>query len=113
MAGESLGYWRRLSARLSTDAGEIDRLAEIESARTLFETYSRSIIELEQRFGHKGSRTHYVSFCPMAFNNKGASWLARDEQINNPYFGASMLRCGEVRERIRPRDGERRQGSGR
>ncbi len=38
--------------------------------------------------------------CPMAFDNKGADWLQMDEDIRNPYFGASMLKCGEVVEVI-------------
>jgi len=32
----------------------------------------------------------------MAFNNKGADWLQIDEDIRNPYFGASMYKCGQV-----------------
>jgi Cu(I)/Ag(I) efflux system membrane fusion protein len=38
--------------------------------------------------------------CPMAFNNKGADWLQADNEIRNLYFGASMLKCGEVTEEI-------------
>ena len=36
------------------------------------------------------------AFCPMAFDFEGAYWLQRDRTIANPYFGASMLRCGEI-----------------
>jgi Cu(I)/Ag(I) efflux system membrane fusion protein len=35
----------------------------------------------------------------MAFGNAGADWVQRGEVIQNPYFGASMLRCGSF-ERI-------------
>jgi hypothetical protein len=38
----------------------------------------------------------YRQYCPMAFNDKGAYWLAAEEKINNPYFGKKMLTCGEV-----------------
>jgi len=34
----------------------------------------------------------------MAFDNRGASWIQSQEEINNPYFGETMLRCGEVKE---------------
>ena len=88
------------------------RPTDIETARALFETYSKAIIELEEWFGHLGSRSHYVTFCPMAFDNRGASWLAREEQISNPYFGASMLRCGEVRDQASPRDDSGQGGGG-
>jgi Cu(I)/Ag(I) efflux system membrane fusion protein len=36
----------------------------------------------------------------MAFDDKGADWLQLDEDILNPYFGASMLKCGEVKKVI-------------
>jgi Cu(I)/Ag(I) efflux system membrane fusion protein len=36
----------------------------------------------------------------MAFNDKGADWLQKDEDIRNPYFGASMYTCGQVTEVI-------------
>jgi Cu(I)/Ag(I) efflux system membrane fusion protein len=42
-------------------------------------------------------------FCPMAFDFKGALWLQRAAEIDNPFFGAAMLRCGEVRESFPPR----------
>jgi hypothetical protein len=42
----------------------------------------------------------------MAFENEGASWLQRSKEIRNPYFGARMLRCGEIRETFAARDGE-------
>ncbi len=37
-----------------------------------------------------------VNYCPMANQSKGAIWLSTDSTILNPYFGASMLNCGEV-----------------
>ena len=40
----------------------------------------------------------------MAFDNKGAEWLQVGTQVNNPYFGDQMLRCGEIRETYGPLD---------
>jgi Cu(I)/Ag(I) efflux system membrane fusion protein len=37
----------------------------------------------------------YIQNCPMADSNKGADWLSLDKEIQNPYFGESMLSCGE------------------
>lgn len=42
----------------------------------------------------------YLQFCPMAFDGRGATWVADSEEINNPYFGPMMLRCGEVRRQL-------------
>jgi hypothetical protein len=45
----------------------------------------------------------------MVEDNKGAYWLSESEEINNPYFGDKMLRCGEVKKIIKRK---RNQGSG-
>lgn len=92
--------WKRLVAALTKDAEHIGHLADIDAARTLFEGYAKAIIELDERFGHPQAREHIVAHCPMAFDFKGASWLQLGDEINNPYFGSEMLRCGDVTGRI-------------
>jgi Cu(I)/Ag(I) efflux system membrane fusion protein len=32
----------------------------------------------------------------MANDNKGATWISKDKNIINPYFGDKMLTCGSV-----------------
>ena len=34
----------------------------------------------------------------MAFGNEGADWLHTKDEVLNPYYGASMLKCGSVTE---------------
>ena len=72
-------------------------VADLDDARREFQRLSDAMVQLEQSFGHDGGATHYVIHCPMAFGNTGADWLQTSTQIANPSFGASMLRCGEVR----------------
>ena len=43
----------------------------------------------------------YKQYCPMAKDGEGAYWLASESEINNPYFGDEMLKCGEVKEEIK------------
>ncbi|WP_417444075.1 DUF3347 domain-containing protein [Joostella sp.] len=43
----------------------------------------------------------YKQFCPMAFNNEGAYWFSKEENIVNPYFEGKMLTCGSVKEVIK------------
>ncbi|MCC5785818.1 MAG: efflux RND transporter periplasmic adaptor subunit [Phycisphaerales bacterium] len=100
LVGEPLGAWRRAAARLRIEPG----ITDIEQARARFEGMSEAVISLQRRFGHHGSREWHVAHCPMAFDDKGADWLQRGEQINNPYFGESMLRCGEIIESFEPLD---------
>jgi Cu(I)/Ag(I) efflux system membrane fusion protein len=38
----------------------------------------------------------YEAYCPMARDGEGASWLQREAELRNPYFGAMMLRCGDI-----------------
>jgi Cu(I)/Ag(I) efflux system membrane fusion protein len=48
-------------------------------------------------FGAGQVDTLYRVHCPMAFGNQGADWLQADQAIANPYLGAKMLKCGEIR----------------
>lgn len=101
LVGEPLGEWRRAAVRLRLDRP----MTTIDEARTRFERMSEAVIALQQRFGHHGSETWHVAYCPMAFDNKGAEWLQRGTTINNPYFGDAMLRCGEIRKAFPPLNG--------
>lgn len=102
LIGEPLGVWRRSAAKLRVETV----ITDIGIARTRFKQMSEAVIALLERFGHRGSATWRVAYCPMAFDNDGAEWLQRDAQINNPYFGASMLRCGELRGEYPPLNAE-------
>ncbi len=46
--------------------------------------------------GALASGTVYKQYCPMAFNNTGASWFSNSKEIRNPYFGDKMLKCGRI-----------------
>ena len=98
LVGEPLGEWRRAAVRLRLERP----MTTIDDARTRFERMSEAVIALQQRFGHHGSETWHVAYCPMAFDNKGAVWLQRGTTINNPYFGDAMLRCGDIRKAFPP-----------
>ncbi len=100
LVGEPLAEWRRAAARLRVEAA----ITSIDTARARFERMSEGVIALQRRFGHRGSETWNLAHCPMAFDNNGADWLQRGTQINNPYFGDQMLRCGELRESFPPLD---------
>ena len=42
----------------------------------------------------------YIQYCPMVDNGDGAQWLSKEEEIRNPYYGAMMLKCGSVEEKL-------------
>jgi Cu(I)/Ag(I) efflux system membrane fusion protein len=78
---------------LEMDAGE-----NMESIREAFHPLSQSMIKAAKSF-HHGSVIN-EAFCPMAFDNSGASWLQTSEKIGNPYFGSKMLRCGTLKNKF-------------
>ncbi len=98
LASEPLGKWRQAASRLTV----VSPPADIALARSVFERMSHAAIDLEKRFGHPGTQTWHLAFCPMAFDNAGAVWLQRDEVVHNPYFGASMPLCGTIRAALPP-----------
>lgn len=102
LTGEALGDWRRLRKDLAVDASD----ASIDDLRRDFEHVSRAVIALEERFGHHLDAALVRAYCPMAFGNTGAQWIQQGTTIDNPYFGASMPRCGEVREELGGHDHE-------
>jgi len=67
--------------------------------REHFESLSKSFVALVDAVPLTEQVVH-VAFCPMASNNEGAVWASEFEEIANPYFGASMLQCGEVQRTI-------------
>lgn len=96
--GEAYKTWRSAKGDIGAALIELDKVETFEKAREVFGKLSVQVIILEEHYGHIETGNHYLAYCPMAFNDKGAYWLQTDEQISNPYFGASMLRCGEIRE---------------
>ena len=34
-------------------------------------------------------------------NIKGIDWLGNNQEINNPYFGSSTLKCGLVQKKLK------------
>jgi Cu(I)/Ag(I) efflux system membrane fusion protein len=102
LLGEDLGLWRSASRDLRPSAPYDD----IEKARADFDPMSNAIFALIDRFGPPEDAPVYVAYCPMAFDFEGADWLQRTETIDNPYFGATMLRCGEILRTVRPSSAE-------
>jgi len=100
VTGEAHDLWMSHAVMMKAALNKIVKSAEIESMRNAFEELSDEIIAAVEKFGVPQDKTLYKTHCPMAFDNKGADWLQLDEDILNPYFGASMLKCGEVTEQF-------------
>ena len=65
-----------------------------------FEALSNALITAAKAAPASFDRDFYIMNCPMANDNKGADWLQASKPLQNPYFGAMMIKCGEVKETI-------------
>ena len=100
VSGKAHNAWMDNSMKMKGALNKIKETVEIEPMREGFERLSSGVIVMVEQFGVYGAKTLYKFNCPMAFDNKGADWLQMDKDTRNPYFGASMLKCGQVIEVI-------------
>jgi hypothetical protein len=76
---------------------DIESAADLKSQRIAFSSLSDEMAVLVA--GNLKSGMIYKDFCPMALAG-GAYWLSSEKEIQNPYFGEKMLKCGSVKEVI-------------
>lgn len=70
-------------------------VSNIKELREHFYILSDELIAFLDK-GNLLDKAIYLQYCPMANSNEGGFWLSLEEEVRNPYFGASMLHCGEV-----------------
>lgn len=68
-----------------------------------FELLSDAMIEAAKAKPEMLPQSLSIMHCPMVYGDHGADWLQKPGQLLNPYFGATMLTCGEVKETIEPK----------
>jgi Cu(I)/Ag(I) efflux system membrane fusion protein len=99
---DGVRVWTELGAGVTQDALQGAKAENLDAARRLFESVSDRLIQAVRRFGNPWKDPIRLAFCPMAAGSKGAFWLQKANEIENPYFGASMFACGEVRASLGP-----------
>jgi Cu(I)/Ag(I) efflux system membrane fusion protein len=69
---------------------------DIEKARVDFEYVELNAVAFASKYPYHTERGKLAVFhCPMAFDDRGANWVQfSGERVENPYFGATMYRCG-------------------
>ncbi len=88
-----MDYSRLLLKHIKDGAGA----KGIEESRDAFFHLSNTMIEMQKEFGHAEDRDYFLTYCPMTRDNSGAYWLQTVDTVYNSFYGASMLRCGEIR----------------
>jgi len=106
LEGEAHEAWMKRLQPLEQAGQAAAEAGDMDAARRAFETVSNGMIAAVRRFGIAGDAKANVFHCPMAFGNKGASWLQSNDELENPYFGARMYRCGKLVEALKGRGAE-------
>ncbi len=99
-SGEAHDIWMNHSSSLNNELRKATNTNDIEGMRMIFKNISDQMVMLIKTFGAIDEPV-YIDYCPMANNDKGAEWLSTKKEIRNPYFGSSMLKCGEVKQEIK------------
>ncbi|WP_010178158.1 DUF3347 domain-containing protein [Aquimarina agarilytica] len=80
----------------ATEHAEHISESDIAHQREHFKVLSKDITDM---VAITGTATKlYEQYCPMY--DGGTAWLSKEENVLNPYYGSSMLRCGKVQREI-------------
>jgi membrane fusion protein, copper/silver efflux system len=98
--GEGHKKWMELLSEMLKHSNSGITSKNIEESRVAFNLLSNSTIELHNYFGHAVGQDYFLTYCPMAFDNKGAYWIQTIDTVYNSYYGEMMLRCGEIKQKL-------------
>jgi len=99
---KAMDAWQRVASKVVGHARHGTSSGDAGELRDAFEQLSIQLSELLRVFGNPLESPLRLAFCPMAFDSKGAEWIQQDGALENPYYGQSMLRCGEFRATVLP-----------
>jgi copper chaperone CopZ len=91
--------WMKVMKDLAFDAEHIAETKDVGHQRDHFTSLSDNIYKLIKV--SKQETSVYYQHCPMFNDGKGANWLSKENAIQNPYYGSSMLSCGKTTETIK------------
>lgn len=94
--------WEHFSMKLSEHSQRIVEANSIETARKGFEGLSGTVVMILRVLGNPLDKPLRQAYCPMARGSQGGTWIQEGEEVDNSYYGASMLSCGDVTETIEP-----------
>jgi hypothetical protein len=86
-----------LKDKLAFDARHIAESTDLAHQREHFAALSANMASLAKK-AKLSEQPVYEEYCPM----KKASWLSNETAIKNPYYGSSMLTCGNVKATLKP-----------
>ncbi|MDY7038753.1 MAG: DUF3347 domain-containing protein, partial [Thermodesulfobacteriota bacterium] len=87
--------WMKYFGNLIKQGNAMKSASDITEQRESFHLLSRDLKSVVKKFGTSGKHSVLQFHCPMAFGGKGADWLQDNKDLQNPYFGKKMFKCGE------------------
>lgn len=97
LTGDAHMQWMNLSGNMDNKIKLIASSGNLEEKRKAFSIFNDSFYKAIKTFSLMGKTVYYQS-CPMMNDGSGAYWLSETKDIRNPYYGESMMTCGETRE---------------
>lgn len=94
--------WNEFRSELEASAKRLPQVNSIEEWRAILKPLSETLIAQIKTFGNPETGTVYIQHCPMADDDQGANWLSVHPDIENPYFGEKMLKCGSTTDSLLP-----------
>jgi hypothetical protein len=83
---------KKFPSAAAEQAEKVAKANSVSAARAAFKALSKTLIDYRKSNPALMAQYHEV-YCPMA----DASWLQTGKTVMNPYYGSSMLHCGEIK----------------
>jgi hypothetical protein len=82
-------------AAIAKAAAAVGAASDLKGVRDAFGPLSDAVVAAARAEGPDTMKTLGVklAFCPMV----NRSWVQKEDKIRNPYYGSTMLECGEIR----------------
>lgn len=88
--GEQAARMGTAGEAIVTSAKAVEDAADLKAARLAFGDLSDAVITAGKAEGWKDVPDVKIAYCPMVKK----SWVQKEAEIRNPYYGTAMLTCG-------------------
>ncbi|MGE4423069.1 MAG: efflux RND transporter periplasmic adaptor subunit [Pseudodesulfovibrio sp.] len=97
----SRALWNEAQGKMNEGLTAISKGGDLVDIRAGLKPLSAGLSEAVLKLGADTDGPLYEIFCPMAFDYDGATWIQRDQDVHNPYFGTAMSTCGEINKQLK------------
>jgi len=99
-------FWQRDVERFQRTITFMRDAPDIANRREAFLPLSEHLWQILRKYDYHRTVPVRLFHCPMAKGGLGADWIQLEKTTANPYYGASMLRCGSQTDSIPAADHE-------